>query len=115
MQPTVCRSPIAAIDPAWLLSVAIVISAAPPSMWLKRKVAQKETEQSRWLVAKNLKNSAAVCQCRQTTCSSAFKGDKRNFPKDALPWRTTSRACVIGTQRSVAQGLSRAVAMFSDA
>lgn len=28
MQPTVCRSPIAAIVPAWLLSVAIVISAA---------------------------------------------------------------------------------------
>lgn len=114
MQPTVCRSPIAAIVPAWLLSVAIVISAAAFNV-AQAQSGPKRDRAIALACGKELKNSAAVCQCRQTTCSSAFKGDKRNFPKDALPWRTTSRACVTGTRRSVAQGLSRAVAMFSDA
>jgi hypothetical protein len=51
-------------------------------MWLKRKVAQKETEQSRWPVAKNLKNSAAVCQSAgKQHARVPSKGTRETFRK----------------------------------
>jgi hypothetical protein len=108
MQRTVRYSAIAAIIPAWLLSVAILISAAQ---------AQDNPRKTRTALAcgQELKNNAAVCQCWQTTCSSACKRTKKNFPQDALHGPTMLCAAVIEMQRNFAKTSSRVKAIFSDA
>ena len=97
-----------AIVTTWLLSVAVLISAA------QFDVAQ--AKKGRALVAaKNFKNTASACQCKQTICSSACKRTKKNFPQDALHTPTMLCAAVTEMQCSIARPSPRAEAMFSDA
>ena len=82
----------------------------PPSlMLLKRKKA------GQLVAAKNFKNTASACQCKQTICSSACKRTKKNFPQDALRTPTMLCAAVTEMQCSIAKPSPRAKAMFSDA
>jgi hypothetical protein len=50
-------------------------------MWLKRKVAQKETEQSRWLVAKNLKTVQRCASAGKKHARVPSKGTRETFRK----------------------------------
>jgi hypothetical protein len=97
MQGSVRYSAIAAIIPAYLISV--LISADNAAQARSRTVAVacgKELQQQ--------------CQWLQTTCSSASKRVK--FPEDVLRWRTMLCACAIETQCSFARASSRVRATF---
>jgi hypothetical protein len=114
MQPTMSRSPIAAIVPAWLLSVAIVISAAAFNV-AQAQSGPKRDRAIALACGKELKKQCSGVPVQANNMLECLQRGQEKLSERCVPWRTTSRACVIGTQRSVAQGLSRAVAMFSDA
>jgi hypothetical protein len=78
-------------------------------------VASFRCHPTRERVVKNSNNSAPEYQCQQTTCSSASKRTKKNFPQDALHWRTMLCAGVTETRRSIVKPSSRVKAIFSDA
>jgi len=98
---------IAAIIPACLLSVAVLISG------VHYDAAQAK---SRAAVAaacgKELQKQCTSVPVLATTCSSVSK--KQNFREDVLHWRITLCACVIEMQCSGAKAPSRVRATFLD-
>ena len=75
-------------------------------MLLKRKAEMQR------FAAKNFKDSAPVCQRKQTTCLSASK--RLEFPQDVMHWRTMLCTVVKETQFSFAKAPSRVRATFLD-
>ena len=109
VQLTFCRRGIATIIPAWTSLYRC------PNFCHPLQQNNPRRDRAAALACGQELKKQTVCQCAQITCSNVFKRTKKNFPKDALRWRTMLHACVIETQRSVAEMLSRAVAIFSDA
>jgi hypothetical protein len=72
----------------------------------------KQEPEMQQLAAKNFKDSAPVCQRKQTTCLSASKG--LGFPQDVMHWRTMLCAAVKETQFSFAKAYSQVRATFLD-
>jgi hypothetical protein len=101
-------SAIAAIIPVWLLSVAILISAAQ---------AQENPRKTRTALAcgQELKKQCSGVPVQETTCSNVCKSTKKNFQQDALHGPTMLCASVIEMQRNFAKTSSRVKAIFSDA
>ena len=107
MQRTVRFSAIAAIIPAWLLSVAILISAAQA----------QDTRKTRTALAcgKELKKQCSGVPVLANNILECLQKNQENFPRDALHGPTTLCAAVIGMQRNFAKTSSRVRAIFSDA
>ena len=115
MQPTVCRSPIAAIVPCWLFSVAIVISAAAFNCRSSARCPKRDRAIA-LACGKELKKQCSGVPVQANNMLECLqRGQEKLSERCVTLANNVARMCDRDAAQRCAQGLSRAVAMFSDA